>query len=136
MPNSSDLSRRNVLKPLAAGLVAATVAVPLASAATPDDPIYAAIEEHRAANDRWHALISDPKTDDTPQAHRASQMEASLWERLLVTKPTTLAGVAAFAEYVVNSPVYWCLYEGDDSNPMEAIPTILAALRNILAMEA
>lgn len=128
-PNSSELSRRNVLKPLAAGLVAAAAMVPLASAAEPD-PIFALIEQHRAARELWWALDATPWNCRSPEEVAACDAEYGAFQKFLTTKPRTLAGIAAFAAHASDGWPHSCLPD-DDAD--QALATIAEALRDILS---
>jgi len=117
------------LKPLAAGLVAATVAVPLATAATPD-PIYSAIEQFRAAAERVNGM----RGSEDPQWNESLDIEWDLLKQLTETKPQTLVGLVAFVDCLADYPElddYFSTY-----GSTEFMTTIAESLRDILAKEA
>jgi hypothetical protein len=116
----TDTTRRHLLAIATGGAVAA--AIPTADAHGPvpgqaADPIYAAIEKHKAACIPWDAAIdaraefpesADPMTDkqweqrdaldDAVDDTREPLVDAGV--NLVCTKPTTLAGVIAAISYV------------------------------------
>jgi hypothetical protein len=86
-----------------------------ASAPSPDDPIYGAIEKHKAAGIVWGAAVtvrSDfPDLNMTPEQRRQKDLldadERGAWKLLsqagidlLNTKPTTLAGIIVAIQYI------------------------------------
>jgi hypothetical protein len=124
MANPADtqaLSRRQALTATAAALAGATavnvVAIVATRAAEPD-PIFAAIERHRAAH--MHAMACsrvraetvdvswspeyDPvKVADASEADRAArERDADAAMELLNVEPTTAAGMVALLEYVLD----------------------------------
>jgi hypothetical protein len=66
------------------------------------DPIFAVIAEHRAAQEDANASCnaSDLDVEDAPNKERAMDRAFAAELPLLVTTPTTVAGVAALLEYV------------------------------------
>jgi hypothetical protein len=128
-----NLNRRSVLAKLGLGVVSAAVAIPIAKAA-PADPIYAAIEEHRAAYSHYiqmFELYSSPADEKNPRRLESADNENFLLWQLVETKPQTIAGVMAFAEYLANYPDIDYCYVATD-----CIAMIAESLRNILSMEA
>jgi hypothetical protein len=103
MPN--EMSRRSMLARTTAG--AAASALPIAAIATPVDPIFDVIAEHRNAYD---AVLAASGVPDLPDSEfdriDAKAIDAEL--PLFTTEPTTIAGVAALLEYV-GSVVHPCL---------------------------
>ena len=106
---NASMSRRSMIAG-AAALPAATVLPALALAAEPD-PIFAAIEAHKAANvtySRVCQISSDMRLDnpDYPDANAATvvAMHAERDAAVDLTRvaPTTRAGVAALLEYVLD----------------------------------
>jgi hypothetical protein len=96
-----------------------------------DDPIFALIEEHRAARKHLERLYKQLEDEDDPRIASADAVELGLWRRLVQVRPTTLAGVAAFAKYVSNYPDASHYGEGLH----HAMRAIAAALRNLKASE-
>ena len=105
-------SRRSVLGAIAAATAAVTVAGARPTDAAPAiDPIYAAIEKHKADGAAWDAVMNvraryDEADDDETQRLQDAADEA--WEpcedaaiELLNTSPTTLAGIVAAIRYII-----------------------------------
>ena len=95
----SAMNRRAIL----AGAASAAVAIPTAAAPMPD-PIFAAIEAHRAA---WAALEKDCSRlsdESTPEAEAEfDRLNAAVEEAvgtLVDTQPTTMAGAVALLRHV------------------------------------
>jgi hypothetical protein len=63
------------------------------------DPILIAIDKHRRARERHLGALGEAETICDDQGP-ACEAEISSWDELLATKPTTLAGLQAFLEYV------------------------------------
>lgn len=87
------------------------------------DPIFALIEEHRTAQRRLNEARGPVDANELVDA------EMDILEKLNVTKPTSIAGCAALADYL-------CGYDGfeDQSGPhgpMQALATIAAALDDL-----
>src|SRR5450759_99657 len=118
---SAKQSRRSILGAIAAGAaatLASTIAEPAtAAAALPADPIYAAIERHKAACVPWDAAIDgradfpeDPHPmtdeqweqrdalDDAVDEARVILQQAGL--DLINTAPTTATGIATAIRYM------------------------------------
>jgi hypothetical protein len=77
-----------------------------AKAAAPDsDPIYAAIEHHRVAEEALAARCSYLADLDTPEAEEElsalSEAESDARDELMKVGPTSTAGVAALLRYVL-----------------------------------
>src|SRR5579864_2069349 len=99
-------SRRAVL----AGIAASTAMPSALLAMAAPDPIYAAIERHKAAGAAWDEVVSvranyDEADDDETQ--RLQDAAAEAWEPceqaaidLLNTAPTTLAGIVTAIQYI------------------------------------
>jgi hypothetical protein len=105
----------------------------MASAPKPD-PIFALIAEHQAAihlDTVWKLTGGD----DAPGYAAAEDIEGKTFKRLINTKPKTLAGLAAFADYAVSyfkrKVSWWPL--GDDDGV--ALATIAKALRGMARAE-
>jgi len=87
-------TRRAITIALAATPFAGTTA----PASAPDDPIFAAIDAHRAAHARRRAFFAATTGDDLPD--ELGHAEMNTLAGLLATTPTTLAGCAAMLRYV------------------------------------
>jgi hypothetical protein len=72
--------------------------------AAPADPIYAAIERHRAAYDEHGAALEASKDKRTQRQEQACDAAAEAARALFRTIPTTAPGVRAALSYVVNHP--------------------------------
>jgi hypothetical protein len=101
MKTDTNLSRRRLLARIPA--VVATMAPAAASALsglpTGDDPIFAAIEEHKRLNMLFGASF-DGSQEETDEAGDAET--AAFWE-LFETEPTTVAGLIVLFEYLGSS---------------------------------
>ena len=108
MPAEGHKSRRFFLAAGSAGAALASLGAAVAMA-TPVDPIFAAIERHKAA---WGAFVETVDPLDNVEGEQegtkeeAAYMEANdaadeALEAFLATPPTTLAGLRAALEYVV-----------------------------------
>ena len=64
------------------------------------DPILIAIDKHRRAREQHLAALGETETICDDRIGPACEAEISSWDELLATKPTTLAGLQAFLEYV------------------------------------
>jgi hypothetical protein len=71
-----------------------TLAVPALASGTPDDPIFALIEQHRMAD---RACDATDKDQDIPDELGEQLYQCKV--RLAITKPTTLGGVIAVLRY-------------------------------------
>jgi hypothetical protein len=96
----SKINRRSALTALAA---LPALAAPAAVIAAAPDPIFAAIEEHRAANLRLATAMqldaSRPADFDGPEAASWDEVNDAQMQLVDVT-PTTVAGVVALLQYV------------------------------------
>jgi hypothetical protein len=72
----SSLSRRNVISALAASLASPAIA---STAVLADDPIFAAIEEHRSLNAAYEAECE--KNEDDPSEAENELGSAVLWRK-------------------------------------------------------
>jgi hypothetical protein len=110
-PDTVNLSRRTTLCGLAAAPLAAIIGAAPALAA--DDPIFAAIERHKAAEAAFIATL-DPTDEvlateqgrETTQADREAHEAASAasdaaTDDLLATVPVSAAGARAALEYLI-----------------------------------
>jgi hypothetical protein len=113
----SAMNRRAIL----AGAASAAVAIPTAAAPMPD-PIFAAIEAHRAA---WAALEKDCSRlsdESTPEAeaefYRLNDAVEEAAGSLVETQPTTMAGAVTLlrhvAEHEDKGDTIDCLEDEDD----------------------
>jgi hypothetical protein len=107
MHHMSDLSRRSLVASAAALPTLAVPAVAVAVAAEPD-PVYALIEAHKQACQNWSDAvdIQDELTYDDPNLPSAEEETERRWAvieghlgNLCSAMPSTIAGVAALAEY-------------------------------------
>ena len=105
---SADPTRRRFIT-IAGAAAIATIAPGIADAAEPD-PIYAAIERHKAAGAAWDAAISvraryeEVDDDETQRLQDAADEEWEPCEQagidLLNTEPSTLAGMVTAIRYM------------------------------------
>jgi hypothetical protein len=120
-------SRRGLLALLAASPVLGAAVLPaLAAAQIPaaPDPVFAAIASHAASQARVGAMIGEQEGWD-----EAISEDADLWCELTTTQPTTLAGVNAFAAYIVSQPgLHWLCAEDGPAQALESISEALAVL--------
>jgi hypothetical protein len=119
MSETAKSSRRLFLR---AGSAAAVFGALGAAAAESDDPIFAAIREHRRLVD-----FSNERGIDDDECDERSTAEADyIWEVLLEVEPTTLAGVCALLIYIADD--VYPMKEDDD-------PMVIAAdvAKNCLA---
>jgi hypothetical protein len=160
MKTHSTLSRRRLLAgvPAVAAVGVPSVATALGGLATGDDPIFAAIEAHRATirafkaafESRDHLEDTDPEGSiDAPEwiaaeleIENADERDADAEATFLTTQPTTLAGILASLEHAAEDAggdgtildsASRCHRE-DVSDAAEAYPAMIAAaLRKLLA---
>ena len=88
----------------------AAVAAPCGNA---DDPVFAAIERHRAAMQAWLAEDDEERSNRLPRAERAA------WHAWVMTAPTTMAGLMATLEHA-SSP------NDDDCTRLAQFPAMIA----------
>jgi hypothetical protein len=93
-------TRRAVLAGIATAPALAAPAIALGAEPAEGDPIYAAIERHRAALAEFEAARSEEELNETGDAHVDALAD------LLETKPTTAAGCAAALRYVGDLVAY------------------------------
>jgi hypothetical protein len=136
----TDTTRRRLL----AGIPAtAAVLVPVAATALggppvqlDDDPIFAAIAEHRAALAAWDDVIDDDDDDEEVFRLALSHQNDAL-KRLFTTAPTTVAGAAAWLEYITEpedpeepggtgTPIVFAIGEYNESYRQAVVPQYLA----------
>jgi hypothetical protein len=65
----------------------------------PDDPIFGAIDAHRRANLDWAGELKS-KDGEHPDCAAASARESVAYEIFWRTMPTTVAGMAAYFQYL------------------------------------
>jgi hypothetical protein len=85
---------------LTAGVAAATAPIPATAGATEVDPVFALLEAHKAA---WARLLDleNHNIDDYETLEEAGRaVDAAVYE-IMTTPPTTVAGMRAVIEYVV-----------------------------------
>ena len=124
------MNRRSALAKLGLGLAASTsLAATAIAAGASHDPIFALIEEHKAAR---AAAYQGELEDEAWEA--LDGRKSGLWSRLFGTKPKTIAGVAAFLAYAPEScgDDDICAYLGEFSI-VRAVETAAAALRDLEA---
>jgi hypothetical protein len=110
----------------ASPVLGAAVLPALAAAQIPavTDPVFAAIASHQASYARVGAMSSDHEEWD-----EAVDEDAAAWSELTMTQPTTLAGVNAFAAYIVSQPgLHWLCAEDGPAQALESISEALAVL--------
>jgi hypothetical protein len=131
MPNSTvpaaatglPVSRRFLLTGLAAAHV--SIAAHLPALSSEADPVFEAIERHRAQR----ALLVAIKDEDEWAA--AETIEFDLWKQLIATIPTSLAGAAAFAAYVADYPeLQMYVGEGEARVALVSLAEALIMIRN------
>ena len=97
---SMKTTRRSILAAvpaIAAVMVPASATAPSGlPAGAADDPIFAAIAEHKAAIEAWVSVEDDEASGE------ALDHERDVFERLFRTVPTTTAGVAALLTYLAS----------------------------------
>lgn len=97
-----------------------------AEAARKIDPIFALIEKHRATQ-----VVVKATTGEDPQWEAVLGTESDAWLELTSTVPTTLEGLAAFAEHVDNYPdLGWMI---TDEGACNALTTMAASLKALTA---
>jgi hypothetical protein len=120
-------SRRSLLALLAASPMVGAAALPAIAAAqipAAPDPVFAAIASHQASQARVGAMSSEQEGWD-----EAVDEDAYLWNELTTTQPTTLAGVNAFAAYIVSQPgLHWLCADDGPAQALESISEALAEL--------
>src|ERR1700692_4058450 len=90
----------------------------------PHYPLFASNARHAASRDSLDAMIGEQEGWD-----EAVDEDSDLWNELTTTQPTTLAGVRAFAAYIVSQPaLHWLCAEEGPAQPLEAISAALAEL--------
>jgi hypothetical protein len=124
--DTTKLSRRSALAGLA-GAAAAGITPAIAAAAEPD-PIFAAIDEYRAALHARDIAMNAPYIDGVEHEEdtgEACQAEWDAFDALLETTPTTIAGVAAVLDILSQDPydegsyssLAWAYNNGDPECP-------------------
>ncbi len=118
---------------LAQGEIVTTLPSPLDPAAEPD-PIFDAIERHRAAEAAFVEMVST--SDDFDDRHRvASDAEIVARHDMHQAVPTTMAGLAAYVAHwsaFTNPPEFRLRLTQLDEIGWEAVPTIAEAMANLL----
>ena len=116
-PNTTNLSaftRRMLLRGAAVMPIAG-----LPASAAADDPIFAAIESHRAAWDAFATMIKTAISDDDPRIDVASDAEEKAAIAILDVTPLTIPGVIALlkhaAEHEKSGNTWPCrLFDSED----------------------
>jgi hypothetical protein len=93
IPNRRGL----LLGALTAGAAASVTAIPAVAAAETPDAVFALLEAHRAA---WARFEKQDGSDHEAFTHAAAAVDAAL-EEITNTPPTTVAGMRAVIEYLV-----------------------------------
>ena len=103
--DSSSLSRRKTL----AGLAVLPALIPAVAAAADPDPIFAAIERHRVLSTEYDSAVAISGNLGGPEFEAAEEITSvccdALLEhanKLICSKPTTLAGAIALVRYVAS----------------------------------
>jgi hypothetical protein len=104
MPAEGHKTRRAALGALAS--VPALAVLPVIASSTPIDPVFAAIERHRALWDEFLPTVGPQENADEGSAEVIAYMEANdaadeALDAFLTTIPTTLAGLRASLTYAV-----------------------------------
>jgi RES domain-containing protein len=97
--------------------LAGAASLPAMSISAVADPIYATIEEHRRLFAVRGATLESNDDWDSPKAMAASEAEWQAADRLLNTRPVTVAGVAALLRYLYefereHPDTFWCGPDG------------------------
>jgi hypothetical protein len=123
---------------LKASLETADAAPALALSNGRPDPIFAAIEEFRAAYDDWGVVLL-ATDDEGPLADAACNRTHKASNALITTRPTTMAGVAALLayvyEFVADGTREWMDFpsEGDGSWESELCGSLAVSINRIVA---
>ena len=131
---STTTSRRAVL----AGIATAPALAAPALALSGPDPIFALIEQHRAADAYWDTLNHE---DDEAKYDAAADAAYAHANVLGQTQPTTLAGVLAIMRYRREHGVAFPGYhlfipegsEGENAEPGQCMSNWLATIEQSLA---
>jgi hypothetical protein len=84
---------------LTAGAAASVAATPAISATEAPDPVFGLLEAHKAA---WARLLAtEDCTDDHEELEEAGGAVDAALDRITTTPPTTVAGMRAVMEYLV-----------------------------------
>jgi hypothetical protein len=93
-------NRRAVITGIAAGATALTLAA-VPGLALPVDPVFAAIDAHRAAIAEFNRLLAlDMAVGDCSAIEAALRVEVATAKALVATAPTTRAGLRALAAHL------------------------------------
>jgi hypothetical protein len=97
--NAIPNRRRLLLGAVAAATGAAVAAIPAIAAAKPLDPVLGLVDAHGAA---WARLLeTEARTDDFAALVEAGGPVDSALDAITTTLPTTVAGMRAVIEYLV-----------------------------------
>lgn len=140
LPSLTDaFSRRRAIfgAVSATGLLRGLVALPLIGGATTitSDPVFAAIEKHRAAQEAFEASFDESArmVDIEDRQSAAGAVECEARHDMHAAVPTTLAGLAAYVAYweaLVDPP--GLRFTQLEEIGWKAIPTIAEALEHLL----
>lgn len=120
-------SRRSMFTNLA-GAVAALSVPGAAVAFLEPDPVFGAIERHRAAYEAFGAVLKADNDWNRPEADAASAANTDAEDEFLATEPTTPAGLLAMMEHCAEHLDY-----GDSEILEYTFPTMLQAVATFLA---
>ncbi len=92
--------RRSILRgALTAGAAATVAAIPAIAVAEPPDPVFGLVEAHKVA---WARLLeTEARTNDYETLEEAGGAVDVALNEITTTPPTTLAGMRAVMEYLV-----------------------------------
>jgi hypothetical protein len=113
------------LRAVPALMGAAIVAGPLTASAAEPDPIFAAIDEHKAL-DAW----TNERGTDEDEVERRTAIADKKRDELIEIAPTTLAGACALLMHIVETAA---LFIEDDTPSMRAVRNVEKALPGIRA---
>jgi hypothetical protein len=85
------------------------ISLPAIAALPAADPIFAAIEDHRIKDAAFRVAYQDESAENNATVAAAGKVEAAAARTMLLTVPTTLAGIAARVSHVAD-----CESAGDD----------------------
>jgi hypothetical protein len=98
--NAISNRRGLLLGAVTAGAAATVAALPAMAATEPPDPVFALLEAHKAA---WARLLEiEDRTDDYETLEEAGRAVDAVLAEITTTPPTTLAGMRAVMEYLVD----------------------------------
>lgn len=122
---------------------AAEAVVPRAPTREQLDPVFALIEECQAAYEEWDRLdkIEGELSDFDPRfaparaaAEAAGRRERAAFEAMLSAQPTTLPGLAAFAEYLPKALAQISI-DGVEEDAERALRSLAGSLKHLMGHE-